>query len=121
MAERMAILRVRLAACREAANAAGSNDADALASAIAGHLDGLRAAELPAAAQLVWIERVARPLKADPAKPLPARAIAAIRSSPSGRIAQLAAALAEIEHLVRAEEIDAANEVIYAEISRTYS
>jgi hypothetical protein len=120
LAESLGALRATLVACREDA-AANGNDADALAASMALHLGTVKAAELPPAAQVIWIERVLRPLKADASKPLPARAFAAIRSWPAVRVAQLVAALAEIEAIVVDAENDALHEVIYAEISRTYS
>jgi hypothetical protein len=120
LAESLGAIRARLVACREEAAAKG-NDADALASAMASHLVQMKAAELPLAAQVIWIDRVVRPLKADAAKPLPARAFAAIRSWPAMRVARLVTVLAEIEGIVIDAENDALHEVIYAEISRTYS
>ena len=120
LAEAFAGLRARLVACREAAQSRG-NGADALSKAMATHLADLVVAALPAAAQVIWTERIARPLKADTSKPMPAKAYAAIRSWPSARAALLAAALAEIEASVEEALNDAEHEVIYAEISRTYS
>ena len=120
LAEAFAGLRTRLVACREAAQSRG-NGADALSKAMATHLADLVVAALPAAAQVIWTERIARPLKADTSKPMPAKAYAAIRSWPSARAALLAAALAEIEVSVEEALNDAEHEVIYAEISRTYS
>jgi hypothetical protein len=120
LAESLGALRAMLVACRDEA-AANGNDADALAASMASHLASVKASELPLAAQVIWIERVVRPLRADPSKPMPARAFGAIRSWPAARVAQLAAALAEIESIVIEAENDALHEVIYAEISRTYS
>ena len=118
--ESLGVIRDRLVAAR-GASAAKGNDADALSAAMAAHLGGLDMAQLPPAAQVVWTERIARPLKADIGKPLPARAIAAIRSWPAARVSQLVEALAEIEAIVVEAYNDAEHEVIYAEISRTYS
>ncbi len=120
LAQQFGAIRARLEACRAMAAEKG-NDADALASAIGEHLARLDPGELPAAAQVVWTERIARPLKADMAKPLAARAVASIRSWPSARVGQIVQALSEIEALVIDAENDAEHEVIYAEISRTYS
>jgi hypothetical protein len=120
LAQQFGAIRARLEACRTMA-AANGNDADALASAIAAHLLALDPTALPAAAHVVWTERVARPLKSEPAKPLSARAVASIRSWPSARIGQLVDALSDLEAMVLDAENDAEHEVIYAEISRTYS
>jgi len=120
LAESLGALRAKLVACREA-SAACSNSADAVSGAMAEHLSELRAGDLPLAAQVLWIDRVVRPLKADATKPLPPRAIAALRSWPAARVARLIAVLAEIEAIVVDAENDALHEVIYAEISRTYS
>ena len=120
LAESLAALRSRIVACRQEA-AANGNGADALAQAMATHLNEITVAELPPAAQVAWTERIARPLKADTNRPMPAKAYAAVRSWPSARAALLAAALAEIEVIVEDALNDAEHEVIYAEISRTYS
>lgn len=120
LVESLGAIRAELVACREA-TAMNGTDADALSAAMAAHLGRLKPSELPPAAQLIWTERIARLLKADAAKPLPAKACAAIRSWPSARVAQLAAALAGIEAIVEEALNDAEHEVIYAEISRTYS
>ena len=120
LAERLGVLRGKLIAARETAEAREST-AEALASALSEHLADVQAADLPLAAQVVWVDRIVRPLKADPAKPVPPRAFASIRSWPSARVAQLVATLAEIEAIVEEAFNDAEHEVIYAEISRTYS
>lgn len=112
--------RERFTACIGAI-ADGGRTADATAAALAAHLAATTAAELPLAAQPIWHDRIVRPLKADAAKPLPARAIAAIRSWPSARVGELAHALALIEAILLDAENEAHNEVIYAEISRAYS
>jgi hypothetical protein len=101
--------------------AAGDRSADVVAAAIARHLAATTTGKLPPAAELVWRERLARPLKADATKPLPPRAIAAMRSWPSSRIEDLVQALSEIEAILVDAENEAHNEVIYAEISRAYS
>ncbi|MDX2157925.1 MAG: hypothetical protein SFW09_15610 [Hyphomicrobiaceae bacterium] len=120
LAESLGALRAKLEAARGAASAHG-NTAEALASALSTHLAAVNPTELPLPAQVIWIDRVVRPLKADGSKPLPARSFAAIRSWPASRVAQLAASLAEIEAIVAEAHNDAEHEVIYAEISRTYS
>lgn len=119
LAEKLGWLSARLVACREAASGKGSL-ADRLASAVGEHLAAVNPDDLPETARVIWVDRIARPLKADPTKPLEARAVAAIRASPSARVTGLVEALAEIEEIVRAAEIDARNEVILAEISRSY-
>lgn len=120
LVESLGALRTRLVAAREVAAAVG-NDADAVAAAMAAHLSDLKASDLPLPAQVIWVDRVVRALKADPTKPLPPRALASIRSWPSARVAGLLATLAEIEAIVEDAFNDAEHEVIYAEISRTYS
>lgn len=119
LAEARAV-RQRFSSCR-AAIAGNEHRADAVASAVARHLAATVAADLPPAAQLIWQARIARPLKSDPAKPLPERAIASLRSWPSARIGDLVAALAEIEGLLIEAENEVHHEIIYAEISRAYS
>lgn len=101
--------------------ATGGREPSAVAAAVGKRLTGIKASELPLAAQMIWIERVTRPLKADGTKPLTARAVGSIRSWPSTRVDDLASALAEIEKILIDAENDAHHEVIYAEISRAYS
>lgn len=113
-------LRLRFTTCLAECDADGGG-ADAAAVAIAAHLGSTLAAELPLAAQPIWSDRLLRPLKADPAKPLPARSVATIRSWPSSRVADLRSALREIETILSTAETEAMNEAIYAEISRAYS
>lgn len=96
-------------------------DPDAAAKAVSEHLGPVSTLCLPAAAQTIWADRVARPFKSDASKPLTPRAIGAIRASPARRIAELASALAEIESNLVETENEALHEAIYAEISRTYS
>lgn len=98
-----------------------ANSAEAVASAMRRHLAKITVTSLPEAAQLIWRERVARPLKANAEKPLTERAIASIRSWPSQRVAELQAAFTEIEAILEGHENELAHEVIYTEISRTYS
>lgn len=99
----------------------GGATADAGADALAKHLATTKSSDLPLAAQTIWAAKVVRPLKADASKPLPARAIAALRSWPSARVAELQTALAEIEKLLTDAENEVHHEVIYAEISKAYS
>lgn len=113
-------LRQRFTACC-ADVAVGGSTADAAADAIATHLASTKGAELPTAAQTLWLARIVRPLRADAARPLAPRAIASIRSWPSARVAELAAALAAIEAILVDAENEVHHEVIYAEISRAYS
>ena len=120
LAESLGALREALVACRETASE-GGNTADSLSAAMTAHLAELKAGDLPLAAQMIWIEKVARPLKADASKALPSRAFAALRSWPAARIARLVKVMAAIEAIVVDAENDAQHEVIYAEISRTYS
>ncbi len=113
-------MRQQFAAC--CAEFAG-NDAspDTVASAMARHLAKVAVVSLPPAAQLIWRDRVARPLRADAEKPLAERAVGAIRSWPSQRVGELQSALVEIDAILEIHENELAHEVIYTEISRTYS
>lgn len=113
-------LRERFTACL-AAMEAGGWGAEAVATAVAKHLATTRADELPLEAQTIWVERIARPLKASATRPLGARAGSTIRSWPSARLNALVDALREIEVILAKAETDAMNEAIYAEISRAYS
>lgn len=113
-------LRAQFTACC-AEIAAGGRSVDAVAAAIARHLGPTTSADLPPPARPIWQDRVAHPLKADPAKPLPERAIGSIRSWPSARARDLHTALTEIEAMLVEAENEAHHEAIYAEISRTYS
>ena len=101
--------------------ASDSRDADKVATAVAAHIAATTTATLPPAAQPLWTDRVARPLKAEAAKPLSSRSISAIRSWPSSRVGELAMALGEIEAILVDVENEALNVAIYAEISRAYS
>lgn len=96
-------------------------DPDAAARSVAEQLGPISTATLPLAAQAIWCDRIARPLKTQPSKPLTARAVAGVRALPARRIAELAAALAEIEALLIETETEALNEAIYRDISHTYS
>ncbi|MGD9805049.1 MAG: hypothetical protein AB7E81_22385 [Hyphomicrobiaceae bacterium] len=120
LAEAMSRLGKRFAACRKAAGRR-SDSVDAFASAAATQLVDLDPGQLPVAAHTIWTDKVARPLKADAAKPLSPPNIAALRSWPAARLRQLIRALAEIEQIVRETEIDARNEIVRATISREYS
>lgn len=120
-AEAMERIGTGLAACRKAAGADLASSADAVVTAVMENLASLEPGELPLAAQTIWTDRVARPLRADPTKPLSERDVGGLRSWPSARLGQFLAALAEIEVIVRDEEIDARNEIIRATISREYS
>lgn len=119
-ARAMARIGERLAACREAAGQ-DAGAVDAFAAAIATHLADLDPGALPLAARTIWTDRVARPLRADPARPLSAQSIGALRSWPAARLAPFVQALGEIEQIVREAEIDARNEIVRATISREYS
>ncbi len=120
LADRVAVTRSRFAGC-VADIAASDRRPDAIATAILAHLASVTASALPPAAQTLWSDRIARPLKTDPAKPLPARAVRGIASWPGARIAGLVDALAEIEAILVETENEARNEVFYAEFSRAYS
>lgn len=120
LAERMARLRARFATCLDAIDER-QNRPDEVAKAIATHLGTLTDMGLPLTARTIWRDRIARPLKGPSGKPLPARTVAAIASWPTARVADLVAALREIEAIIADAENDARNEIIYAEISRAYS
>jgi hypothetical protein len=113
-------LRQRFSTCLARVAAAGGG-ADAAADAVTAYLATTPVAEMPLAAQAIWGDRVARPLKASNARPLQPKAVATIRSWPSSRVADLIQALREIETILAGAETDAMNEAIYAEISRAYS
>ena len=118
--EKAAELRERFSGCCKAVGDTGPS-ADTVAGAIARHLADTLGTELPAAAQVIWHDRIVRPLKADAAKPLTPRAIGQIRSWPLSRVGDLARALIDIEAILVDYENEVHHEVIYAEISRTYS
>ena len=118
--EKAAALRQRFSACCQEIGDRGQS-ADAVADVMARNLAETLPTELPAAAQVIWHDRIVRPLKADSAKPLAPRALATIRSWPSARVADLAQALIAIEAILVDSENEVHHEVIYAEISRTYS
>ncbi len=97
------------------------SDIDAAAKALAQHLGQISTRNLPPPAQVLWADRVARPLKVDPAKPLPQRALTGMRSWPAARMTELLEALTEIDEVLEEAENEADHEAIYVEISRTYS
>lgn len=113
-------IRQRFTECL-AGLAKNAGDPDFAARVVADRLSQVTSASLPSAAQAVWFEKIARPLKTDPARPLTARAIAAVRASPARRIADLTAALAAIEAILVDTENEALHEAIYRDISHTYS
>jgi hypothetical protein len=120
LADAMGRMAKRLAACREAA-IGQSGSVDAFAAAAVEHLADLDPSTLPLAAQTIWTDKVARPLRADPTKPLSEQDLSGLRSWPSARLKQLVRALGKIERFVKDAEIDARNEIIRATISREYS
>ena len=113
-------LRQRFSACCKELGDLGQG-ADAVADVMTRHLAETVATELPAAAQVIWQDRIVRPLKADATKPLALRSIGTIRSWPSARVSDVVRALAEIEAILVDYENEVQHEVIYAEISRAYS
>ena len=110
----------RFAACARDIEA-GARDADAVASALAAHIASVTAPKLPPAAQPIWSDRIARPLKADGRKPLPARAVASARSWPRARIDDFVAALTDIATVLEETENEALHAEILADIARAYS
>ncbi len=118
--EILAGLRRQFTACTSDIGKPGCT-VDSVADAIATHLAAMTTANMPPSAQPIWLERVARPLKVDAAKPLPPRSISAIRSWPAARVSELVAALVAIEAVLVDVENEALHEAIYVEISRAYS
>ncbi|MFV0297555.1 MAG: hypothetical protein ACK5JT_15680 [Hyphomicrobiaceae bacterium] len=110
----------RFSVCREKMRNAG-RDVDKVVKVFTKHLRRITTNVLPPPAQVVWAEHIARPLKADPAKPLPERAVAGMRSWPAARIAELAQTVSEIDAVLEIAENEAHHEAIYVEISRAYS
>ncbi len=99
LADAMHRIAARLAACRTV-GLQQPRGVDAFASAAAEHLADIVPDELPLAARTVWADRIARPLKADAAKPLTEQGLAPLRSWPAARLQQFSRALAEIERIV---------------------
>ena len=99
---------------------AGAARADRVAEAFGRHVGSTTLATLPETAHIAWRE-IARLLKADATKPLPARAVATIAAWPAARIATLVEHVRTIHAALVQAENDALNEAIYAEISRAYS
>lgn len=117
---RLASLRQRFTDCAARIAANGAN-ADTLSAAVVDTVASTTTATLPPQAQFIWSDRIARPLKSDPAKPLPERAVNALRSWPASRVTDFAAALVEVEAILIEVENEALHEAIYVEISRAYS
>jgi len=120
LATTMARIAERLVVCSKAARQK-VGAVDALASAASEHLADLNPADLPLSAQNIWTDKIARPLKADPSKPLSQQGVAGLRSWPAARLKPFVRALGEIEKIVTDAEIDARNEIVRATISREYS
>lgn len=118
--ELLAETRARFEDCL-AGIAATERDPFAAAAALEKHLGAVTTGLLPPPAQVLWTERIARALKSDPAKPLPQRAVSAIRSWPLSRIDDLVSVLTQIRAVLVETENEALHEAIYAEISRAYS
>ena len=89
------------------------------AEAFARHFHAITLDALPTAAHPHWSE-VARRLKADPAKPVPAKAIAAIRSWPKDRIDKLIPALRAIAAIIERIEHERQHDEIRASLQRAY-
>ncbi len=115
-----AALRQRFTACCTEIADAGST-AEAVSCAMDRYLAETLGFELPAAAQVIWHDRIVRPLKADATKPLAPRTVGQLRSWPLARVKDLVQALIDIEAILLDYENEVHHEVIYAEISRTYS
>ena len=100
---------------------AADGDVDAAVKAITSDLRKITTGHLPPAARVIWAERIARPMRAEPTKPIPQRVLAGMRSWPSARMAKLIEALAAIQAILKETEEEAQHEAIYVEISRAYS
>ena len=103
-----------------AGSADGSVSPDAVAAAFARHLAGIDPAKLPAAARTLWDARVARPLKVRADRAIASAAARGVASWPRTRIADLMAALAEIEGIVARADNDALSDAIVADVARAY-
>ncbi len=88
--------------------------------AFARSLGQLRAETLPPAAQPIWRDLVTQLFKADPRKPLPETALAAMRSWPAARIRDLIDRLRRIEAILHDAENEKQNDEIRDGLQRHY-
>ncbi|MDX2157924.1 MAG: hypothetical protein SFW09_15605 [Hyphomicrobiaceae bacterium] len=94
-------------------------DAEAVASAFAAHLAQLTSANLPPLAQSAW-RSIARLLKAPAERPIPERAILAVRSWPAARLDELLAHAREIQVVLEKLDNERLEDEIRDEIRRHY-
>jgi hypothetical protein len=95
-------------------------DPDATAASFARHLADVTAARLPAGAQSHWERIVVRLLKSTMSKPPGDRAIAAIRSWPSSRIAELIGEVAAIHEHLQQRANDRMEDEFRTQIAHSY-
>jgi hypothetical protein len=99
----------------------GTPAPDAVAQAFAAHLGAIDPAKLPKAAQPLWQTLRTRLLKAPAGQsPVSPRAIAAIASWPSSRVAELITAIRLIEAEISAEANDRLADETNSQVSRAY-
>ena len=92
---------------------------DAVVPAFAQHLAATTADALPAPAQTHWRD-VARLLRSPADKPIPERAVAAIRSWPAARVAELLAHIRKLDEILEALENQRLEDEIRDSIRRHY-
>lgn len=93
--------------------------AEAMAAAVGQHLGGVEVGALPPAAQVHWRD-VARLLKSPADKPIPDRAIAAIRSWPAARVTELMTHIRKLDEILDALENQRLEDEIRDSIRRHY-
>ena len=98
---------------------AGNRDPAHVAASFAQHLAALTTQKLPASAQGQWRE-VARLLKAPAEKPIPERAVAAIKSWPGARIGELIAQIEKLHEILDKLENERLEDEIRDSIRRHY-
>ena len=97
----------------------GNRDAERVAASFAQHLAPLTIETLPASAQGNWRE-VARLLKAQAEKPIPDKAVAAIKSWPGARIGELIALVETLHGVLEKLENERLEDEIRDSIRRHY-
>lgn len=99
--------------------AASNRDADHVASSFAQHLAPLTTEKLPTTAHGNWRE-IARLLKAQAEKPIPDKAVAAIKSWPGARIGELIAQVEKLHDILDKLENERLEDEIRDGIRRHY-
>jgi hypothetical protein len=94
-------------------------EAETIAAAFAEHLGQMTASALPASAQAHWRD-VARLLKSPAEKPVPDKAIGAIRSWPAARLTELLALTAKTDAILERLENERLEDEIRDKIRRHY-